>query len=694
MREEGEARRRAEDRAQAAEQRLAVLQDQYRRALEDLQRSQNAARDAQRPVADQHLEERALRAEAEVQAVMRQMQAMSAGREKIEAQLREALSSPTDDAQAARRLHEAEMEVLGLRAELEGTKEKLAVTRREMDELQTELDDAAPDHGPDLEELQLDLIRTKNALAAAQSELAGATRGAEDARTELKVLRNEEARATMLEEDLRSAKAELESLRASHRADLVEREAEIEEKVRATREEFQRQVAEMEASYQGQIGQREADLATRIAQAESTASSATRELEALRSELDASRAEAGDRERRLLEAMNELSTRKTEIATLQTEIQERTAAVSAARKETDDMRRSLVGLQADLTGTDERVESLRVELDTERARADEAASFVVAADRDRAALSERVEDLTRTLEEATGENAELNRRLQDFEARRQLELASDEGRAEIDDLLRVTQERLAGQTEKLIAAEDRVKGLEAEVAGSRQRMEVLEGDLRTHQMSEALREMRSHDAPEDAHAEEVAVPVANGQLEDRRASTPFIKELSIDAQKSLTQIMGITQILKHKRDEKEQTQLLKQLAGYAKRLDGTVHDLSNADKLVDGTEFDLKVWKVDLEAIVSRVVSSSDLGEDHEVRVLTPRRPPDHPTRTEQILSTPPQERRRACLERPDGGRPAEGAGRWCADERRGPGAVLRRLDVARRAAARRHPRRLGEGRG
>ena len=53
---------------------------------------------------------------------------------------------------------------------------------------------------------------------------------------------------------------------------------------------------------------------------------------------------------------------------------------------------------------------------------------------------------------------------------------------------------------------------------------------------------------------------------------------------------------------------MKQLAGYAKRLDGTVHDLSNADKLVDGT-IELKVRKVDLEAIVSRVVSSSDLSE-------------------------------------------------------------------------------------
>ena len=36
LREEGEARRKAEDRARAAEERLGVLQDQYRKTLDDL----------------------------------------------------------------------------------------------------------------------------------------------------------------------------------------------------------------------------------------------------------------------------------------------------------------------------------------------------------------------------------------------------------------------------------------------------------------------------------------------------------------------------------------------------------------------------------------------------------------------------------------------------------------------------------
>lgn len=642
IREEAEARRRAEERAQAAEQRLTVLQDQYRRALEDLQRSQNAARDAQRPLADQHLEERAIRAEAEVQSLLRQLQTVTAGHERLQAQLQEATAATAatairaDGSGTTEQLQEAEMEILGLRAELEGTKEKLAVTRREMASLQTDGDELGPEERRNLEEMHLELMRTKNALSTAESELAGAKRSAEDARTELRTLRNEEQRATMLADEVRAAKAEVESLRASHRAELVEREAEIEEKVRATREEFQRQLAEIEESYRGQIGQREADLATRIAQAESTASSASRELESLGSELEAARSEAADRERRLIEAMDELSGKKTEIAALQAEIQERTVAVSNARKETDDMRRSLVAMQADLSGTDERVESLRVELDTERARAEEAAGFVVAADRDRAALSERVEELTRLLADATGENAEVNRRLQDFEARRQLELANDEGRAEIDDLLRVTQERLAGQTEKLMTAEDRVKELEAEVAGTKQRMEIVEGELRTHQMSEALREMRTHEGADPGSEEAGAGSdlAAEIPFEDRRATSPFIKELSLDAHKSLTRIIGLTQILKHRRDEKEQTQLLKQLATYAKRLDGTVHDLSNAEKLVDGS-IDLQVRKVDLEAIVTRVVEASELSEDHEVRLVTESASlRGDPVRIEQIVST------------------------------------------------------------
>jgi signal transduction histidine kinase len=168
---------------------------------------------------------------------------------------------------------------------------------------------------------------------------------------------------------------------------------------------------------------------------------------------------------------------------------------------------------------------------------------------------------------------------------------------------------LAGQTEKLIHAEDRVKALEAELAAKLDRMEVVEAELRTHQMAEALKEMK-HEAVEAG-----AEPHADvSPIEDRRAATPFTKELSLDAKKTLSRMMGITQILKHKKDAKEQAQLIKQLTAYARRLDHTVSDLGDADRLARGV-VELQVKRTDLESLVHRVVDESGVAADHDVRI-------------------------------------------------------------------------------
>ena len=92
----------------------------------------------------------------------------------------------------------------------------------------------------------------------------------------------------------------------------------------------------------------------------------------------------------------------------------------------------------------------------------------------------------------------------------------------------MTQERLAGQTEKLIAAEDRVKELETDLITARNRLEVIEGDLRMHQMSDALRETREQETA-DAVARDEQDAVVEVPVEDRRGSTPFMKELPLDA---------------------------------------------------------------------------------------------------------------------------------------------------------------------
>jgi chromosome segregation ATPase len=601
IREEANARHKAESRAQAAEERLALLQEQYRKALEELQQYQHLSREPRGP-SDPRLEERALRAEGQVHTLTQQVQTLTLERERLATQLQDMthrIDTPLADGASPEQemlLREAEVQIGSMRSKLESN--------------------------------HSELLDAKSALAAAQSELGQARRDLDETRTELRALRTEEQRAAMLADELRSTKAELESLQASQRAELVEREAEFEEKVRATREEFQRQLEEFETSYQGQVGQKEADLIGRITQAENEAHEAVRELESARSEVQAARAEAAGREQRLIEATDELSGKRHEIATLQSEIKERTVAIAQARKETDDMRRSLVGLQADLARADDSVTAMRTELEAEQARADELQSLAATSESARHALEERVDKVTRQLEDAVGENAELNRRLQEVEARRQLELADDPARAQIDELLRVTQERLAGQTEKLISAEDRVKELEATLTSANERIEVVEGELRTHQMSEALREMREHEAPEPATREEVFVATT----EDRRAAAPFLNELSLDAKKTLSRIGGITQLMKHKKDAKDQAQLIKQLTTYTRRLEHTVTDLAEADNLARGA-VDLQVRNTDLEALVNRVVEEAEIAGDYDLRIVAESvKLRIDQTRTEQIL--------------------------------------------------------------
>jgi chromosome segregation ATPase len=636
LREEGEARRRAEERARAAEERLALLQDQYRTTLEELQAFQELAREP-RPAtkADARLEERALRAEGQVQQLEQQLKTVMKEREHLAAELEETIHDAASVSAGSaeeqdQRLREAELEAIGLNAELDVTKEQLDATRRELASLRANAGRSTKME-EELDAAAIEVLQVKDSLTATQSQLARAQQELDDAHAELRALRNEEQRAAMLEDELRAAKAELDSIRASHKADLVEREADLEEKVRSTREEFQRQLDEIEVSYREQLAQREAELGERATTAESEARAAADELGSSREEVAAARAEAASREQQLLEAHDEIARIREELKGHASEMKERTVAVGQARKESEDMRRSLTALQEDLARGDEAIEQLRAELEAERQRITENEDATLKVERDRAAQQARAEKLVRQLEDAAAENAELNRRLQDYEARRQLELADDQGRAQIDQLLRVTQERLAGQTEKLIAAEDRVKELEVDVTTARERLEVVEGDLRMHQMSDALRETREP-AGEGVPHETVTAEV-EASPEDRRATSPFMKELSVDAKRSVAKINGITQLLKHKKDGKDQAQLIKQLTSYARKLDHTVADLADAERLVTGS-IELNVRRTDLEWLVSRVVEEATADSDHDLRAVTePVKARVDALRVEQILN-------------------------------------------------------------
>jgi signal transduction histidine kinase len=142
-------------------------------------------------------------------------------------------------------------------------------------------------------------------------------------------------------------------------------------------------------------------------------------------------------------------------------------------------------------------------------------------------------------------------------------------------------------------------------------------------MAQAMRQIRGDgdetSAPTQTDASPTPAALAEAAaIEDRRATSPFVNELTVDARKSLTRILGITQILKHKKDGKEHAQLVRQLAMYTRRLDHVVADLADAERLVRGT-VELTVRRTDLEPLVQRVAEESGVDADHDLRVETER---------------------------------------------------------------------------
>ncbi len=645
LREEGDARRKAEDRARAAEERLALLQDQYRKTLEELRTTERRAQEAAATRPDPRLQEQladteqrardyelraresegklrtlqeehrelarlapdpdvmakandrlesmkterdALRGERD--ALLAERDELSAQRSDLSAQLAAGMT-PTEDPEMLRRVQHAETEVIGLRAELDGAETQLSIARRELETLRPQ-SEHAKEIQEDLDAAHVESLHHREAFESARSELEAANTELEDARVELRALRNEEQRAAMLEDELRSARAELESRAASHSAELVEQEVELEAKVRVAREEFQAQIAATEVAHADALAAREAAARERVAAAEAAVQT---DLQALRTELTDRDARYGSAEQAMAEASATAERLGRELSTTKEELD---AAAAQVVRETENAR-----------------------LLAERAEH---------AEREAAEASARSRRLTAELGAATQDNADINRRLQELEARRALEIADTEGRADLDELLRVTQERLAGQTEKLIAAEDRAHKLERDLRSKAEQVDEVEGELRRVQMSEAMRQIRGDGAE---GAEEGAVPVAGDPLEDRRSTSPFMKELSHDARRSVSQILGLTQILKHKKDAKEQAQLVRQLTTYTRRLDRVVTDMSEADNLVHGA-IQLNVRRTDLEALVTRVVEESGIDADHDVRIQAERVVAAvDPLRTEQILA-------------------------------------------------------------
>ena len=622
MKEEAEARRRAETRAQEAEQRLNLLQDQYRATLEELQATQRTLRD-QPPGQGREFEERAVKAEGAARALEQRLHSVTVERDRIAGELlarRDSIAGPGRE-----ELKQVEAEAMGLRAELEGAQTQLSMTIQELDALQRQAE-RSRELQEELDAAQLDSLHARDAMEAMQTELSGARTELDDVRDELRALRTEEQRAAELTDELRSVKAELDSMRASHRAELVEREAELEEQVRSVREEFQAQVAEAETRHAADLAETEKEFAARVAAAAEGADEASARVAAAGADLEAARSESEARAVDLESARAELQAAHDRIEVLQQGLSERQGDFDGAAEEVQQAQEDRDALTAEITEIRAALQETEAALAEERAGREQLESSDSRIQDEARRATERADALAEELEAATQANTEMNRRLQEIEARRALEVAEDEGRAHMDELLTATQERLAGQTEKLIAAEERGREMERRGAMDAERLEEVEAQLRQHQMADQMRELQPA-KHEQHHEADDAAPV-----EDRRAATPFLKEMAMDAQKTISRMMGVAQLLKHKQGAKEQAQLVQQLTANGRRLGNTIRDLSDIDSLVTGT-ISLELRNTDLESLIRRVLEESGIESEQDVRVeIEPVSIAIDRTRTEQII--------------------------------------------------------------
>ncbi|MCD6022255.1 MAG: sensor hybrid histidine kinase, partial [Actinomycetia bacterium] len=393
----------------------------------------------------------------------------------------------------------------------------------------------------------------------------------------------------------------------------------------ALREEFQTQLAEAETRHAAELAKTEKEYEDRVTAVAKGAEEASARVAAAGADLEAARAESEARVVDLASARAELEAAHDRIALLQQGLSERQGAFDGAANEVRRAQEDRHALAEEIAKLKAALDKAQSELASERATRVALESSDALTQEETARLAERAERLAAELEAATQANTETNRRLQEMEARRALEVAEDEGRAHLDELLTATQQRLAGQSEKLIAAEERVREMERQAVLDAERLEELQAKLRQHQMADQMRELQG---PKHEHRE----TDDGAPAEDRRMSTPFLKEMSMDAQKTISRMIGVTQLLKHKPGAKEQAQLVQQLNAHARRLDNTIRDLSDIDSLVTGT-IALEWRNTDLESLMRRVVDESGIATDQDVRVeAEPVTISVDRTRTEQIL--------------------------------------------------------------
>jgi signal transduction histidine kinase len=539
-------------------------------------------------------------------------------------------------------------ELAAARSELDAIGQELAAARDEAGSVRDELEatresaEAAQARADELVAAHAEAIAAKEQETSERLEAARAELQAELDRIEEGLRAKLDATSTELASQLEEAQAAIE---ASH-ARSADAEAALEEAHRQLEETRQRladREAELEVSegtsrmHLEELGRVQTDALTVQQQLEASLTEADargRELEQMREqlrstidELEALRTEkSGDENdlaraqadvqatrRELDAALAQLEAASREIAAARDAEGRATAEHDAARAELDLVRDQMGGAIDEATAWQTRLAELEGELQIARADLDTARAELADAQAEIQAELSRGVEIAGRAEQAERELSILREQ--------QMEASTDPGAAELEEIARLAQERLASQTEKLTETEDRAHAAEEQLQQALGRLGELEDALRRAAEGEAAAQFASADEG------------ASALMDDRRATTPFMKELSLDAKKTLTQILGITLSLKHKKSAQDQAPFLRQLSAMAKRLDRTVTDLAEADKLVHG-EIELNVRRTNLEALVERVVEESGVGGDHEVRVETEDLVVGvDPLRTEQILN-------------------------------------------------------------
>ena len=384
-------------------------------------------------------------------------------------------------------------------------------------------------------------------------------------------------------------------------------------------------MAEAETRHAAELADAEKEFAARVAAAAAGADEASARVAAAGADLEAARSESEARAVDLESARAELQAAHDRIELLQQGLSERQGDFDGAAEEVQRAQADRAALATEITELRAALQESEAALTEERTGREQLESSDSRIQDEARRATQRADALAGELEAATQANTEMNRRLQEIEARRALEVAEDEGRAHMDELLTATQERLAGQTEKLIAAEERAREMERRVTMDAERLEELEAQLRQHQMADQMRELQP--TKHEQHEADDVIPV-----EGLRAATPFLKEMSMDAQKTISRMMGVAQLLKHKQGAKEQAQLVQQLTANGRRLGNTIRDLSDIDSLVTGT-VSLELRNTDLESLIRRVLEESGIESEQDVRVeIEPVSIAVDRTRTEQII--------------------------------------------------------------